>query len=43
MLIPDGLYAIAAAEGIGVDFAPIPDPLLSLYDARPGKPSMILL
>ena len=41
--MPDCLFEIAAAEGIGVKFATLPNPLLSLYDSRPGEPPMILL
>lgn len=39
----NGLFKIAAAEGIGVDFAQIPTPLLGLYDYMPGETPMILL
>ena len=38
-----GLYALTASEGIGVEFALLPRPLLGLYDYRPGEPPFILL
>jgi Zn-dependent peptidase ImmA (M78 family) len=41
--MPDCLFKIAAAEGIGVKFAYLPAPLLGLYDSRPGEQPMILL
>jgi hypothetical protein len=41
--MPEGLFEIAAAEGIGVKFIKLPAPLLGLYDSRPGEPPMILL
>ena len=37
------LYALAASEDIGVEFALLPRPLLGLYDYRPGEPPFILL
>ncbi len=39
----DGLLAIAVAEGIGVVFAPLPHPLLCLYETRPGEVQMVFL
>ena len=41
--MPDGLYEIAAAEGIRVEFYNLPEPLLGIYDSRPGKQPLILL
>ncbi len=43
MFMPDRLYRIAVAEGIGVHIAPLPEPLLGLYDSRPGETPMIIL
>ncbi len=39
----DSLYQIAAAEGIGVSFASLPEPLLGLYDSQPGETPLKLL
>ena len=41
--MPTELYTLAASEGVGVEFALLPRPLLGLYDYRPGEPPFILL
>lgn len=41
--MPEELFKLAAAEGIGVKFAYLPRPLLGLYDSRPKEQPAIIL